>query len=196
MTVKVSVKKDVVEVKLTDVSLPIVNALRRRLINGLPIMAIEDVYIVRNDSGLYDEFVAHRIGLIPVTTESSYNIRKDCTCKGEGCSKCQVLMSLKVEGPAMVMSGDLKSADSKVKPVFDDMPIVKLLEGQALDLEARAELGFGKEHAKWASGLAYHHYDNKGITLVYESWGQLSPKNAFKAAGDSLVSDLKSLELK
>ena len=41
----------------------------RRYINKIPLLAIDEVEISKNDSALYDETVAHRMGLIPLKTK-------------------------------------------------------------------------------------------------------------------------------
>src|SRR3989338_7641852 len=111
------------------------NALRRAVLEEVPTMAIEDIEFRKNSSVLYDEIIAHRMGLIPLTTDlETYNLPSDCKCKGEGCASCQVKLTLDVEGPATVYASDLKSKDPKVKPVFPGMPINKLLKGQKLEL--------------------------------------------------------------
>ena len=55
-------------VKGIDVSL--VNALRRIMLIEVPAMAIDDVVIIENSSVLYDEIIAHRLGLIPLRSDN------------------------------------------------------------------------------------------------------------------------------
>lgn len=152
-------KEDRITFALNKVSTAFANALRRSAMDEVPVMAIEDVEFEKNSSILYDEMVAHRLGLVPLTTDlKSYNLPQKCTCKGAGCAKCQLKMSLSSKSAGYVLSGDIKSKDPEVKPVFDDIPIVKLLKGQDLELTAVAVLGKGKEHAKWSPGIAAYKY--------------------------------------
>ena len=135
------------------------NLLRKTIIDEVPTMAVEDVEFRKNNSVLYDEIIAHRLGLLPIKTDlKSYVLPADCKCNGEGCSKCQLMFSLKAKGPGYVYASELKSKDPKVVPVFDKTPIVKLVKGQVLELECVAVLGRGKEHAKWSPGLAFYKY--------------------------------------
>ncbi len=129
-------------------------ALRRAMMSEIPTMAIEWVDFKKNDSVLNDEIIAHRLGLIPLSfNKNVYNLPNECKCKGKGCSRCQVKLILKKKGPCMVYSGDLKSTSKDVKPVFEKIPIVELFENQELQLEATAQLGFGKDHAKWQGAI-------------------------------------------
>ncbi len=142
---------------LKGASAALANAIRRTVLESVPTMAIEDVEFRKNSSVLYDEMIAHRLGLVPLTTDlKGYNLSSKCKCKGEGCASCQVKLVLDVDGPATVYASDLKSKDPKVKPVFPGIPIVKLLKGQKLELEATAILGVGAEHSKWAPGHVYY----------------------------------------
>lgn len=137
------------------------NALRRAMIAEVPAMAIEDVIILENTSVLYDEIIAHRLGLIPLKTDlEAYVLPEDCDCKSElGCSKCRASFTLDSAAdnePLMVYSSDLKP-ESDVTPVSGNIPIVKLGPTQKLRLEGYARLGRGIEHAKWqpVSACAY-----------------------------------------
>ena len=109
------------------------NTLRRIMIDEVPTMAIEDVEFIKNNSILYDEIIAHRLGLIPLTTDlKSYNLPEKCKCNGEGCARCQVKITLKAsKGSGMIYASELKSKDSAIKTVYPKMPIVQLLKGQS-----------------------------------------------------------------
>jgi len=136
-----------------------VNALRRTIMDTVPTMAIEEIEYAQNTSALYDEMLANRLGLIPITTDlKGYELPESCKCAGEGCARCQVKLTLKAKGPKTVYSGDMESKDPKVKPAIDSIPIVKLLKGQELTLTATAQLGRGKNHVKHAAGLVWYTY--------------------------------------
>src|SRR5947208_15399962 len=123
------------------------------MISAIPVMAIDDVMTLENNSVMYDEILAHRLGLVPVTTDGSYNLSEECTCKSElGCEKCRASFSLEVEASdpvEVVYTSNLKPENPEVKPVSDKVPIVKLAQGQRIKLEAYARLGRGRDHAKW-----------------------------------------------
>jgi|SRR3989344_6114938 len=135
----------------------IANTIRRLIINEVPVMAIEEVEFIKNGSALYDETIAHRLGLIPLKTDlKSYNLPNECKCEGKGCQNCQLKLVLKSKGESTVYSSDIKSQDPKCKPVYDKMPIVKLLKDQELVLEAVAVLGKGLNHMKFSPGLVIY----------------------------------------
>lgn len=135
-----------------------VNALRRIMMNEVPTMAVEVVAISKNDSILYDEVLTHRLGLIPLTTDlASYVMPSaDEEQSGDYLAQSSCKLTLDAKGPCIVYAKDLKSKDPKVKPVHPDMPIVKLLDNQELQLEATAVLGIGKVHAKWSAGHVFY----------------------------------------
>ncbi len=134
------------------------NTLRRTMMTEVPTLAIENIRIVNNTSPIYDEIIAHRLGLVPIPTDPGlYNFRDDCKCKGKGCPSCMVLFSLEKKGPCTVYSQDLKADNSKLK-MPKGIPLLKLGKNQLIDLEAEAILGKGKEHAKWQAALAAYKY--------------------------------------
>ncbi|RME55301.1 DNA-directed RNA polymerase subunit D [Candidatus Woesearchaeota archaeon] len=132
------------------------NTLRRLIINNVPTLAIEDVTFIENSSALYDEIIAHRLGLVPLVTDETYVDQEKCKCKGAGCAHCTLQFTLNKIGPCTVYAEDLVSKDPKVKAVYPKMPIVKLLEGQSLKIEAVAVMSHGKDHIKHTPGLFYY----------------------------------------
>ncbi|MEK6960959.1 MAG: DNA-directed RNA polymerase subunit D [Nanoarchaeota archaeon] len=134
------------------------NALRRTMIENVPTMAIETVTFSKNSSILYDEIVAHRLGLVPLSTDlKGYNMQSSCKCNGEGCARCTATLTLKESGAGVVEATSMKSSDPKIKALYP-MPVVKLLKGQELEFSAVARLGTGKDHAKFAPCHAWYRY--------------------------------------
>ncbi len=126
-----------------------INAIRRICTVEVPTIAIDTVSIVRNDSTLFDEVLSHRLGLVPLETDiEAFELASECDCE-DGCPSCSASMILKEKGPKVVYSGDLTSAHEAVKPVYDTIPLLRLKEGEEVELEAVAKLGIGLEHAKW-----------------------------------------------
>ncbi len=193
MEIKILEKTDS-EIKflVEDIPVSLASALRRIIVSEIYTMAIEWVEFKKNDSVVNDEIIAHRLGLVPLTFDPSlYNLPSECKCEGKGCSRCQVKLSLKKKGPCVVYSGDLKSDSKDVKPVYDNIPIVELFEGEELQLVAIAQLGFGKDHAKWQGGIVG--YRNKAdISIGKEvvsklEYAQTCPTNVFDINENKLI---------
>ncbi len=162
------------EFVISDTSPAFANALRRIISSDVPKMAIDNVEFhlgpIMDEKGtafesvspMFDEVVAHRLSMIPVPTDlETFNFRSKCSCNGEGCPSCTIMYSLNKKGPCTVYSGDLEPiGDAKFRIKDDLIPIVKLADDQALLVYATAELGTGKQHAKWqaAVGAGYRFF--------------------------------------
>lgn len=191
-------RKNVHSYEIEGVSPVIINALRRMIISSVPTMAIDEVEIRKNSSAMYDEMLAHRLGLLVLKTDlNSYNLPEECSCGGVGCAKCTVVMTLSAKGPGYVYASQLKSKDPKIKPVYENTPITYLEEGQEIELEAYARLGRGSQHAKWSPAHVWYvtEDEKKGkYTLYIEPWGQLSVKEILRNAIDEILKGIKSIQ--
>lgn len=180
----INIKDSKIKFNISGIDVSLANALRRIIISDTPTMAIEEVTFHENFSILDDEVLALRLGLIPLKTNlKNYNLVSECSCKEKGCKKCTAVLSLDIKGPGMVYSGELKSTDPKITPVYDSIPIVKLTEDQGVKLEAKAQLGTGKRHMKWQSGIAsYEMKDDGSFDFFIESFGQFEIQDIVDAA--------------
>jgi len=94
------VTENKVKFNVSGLDLALANALRRIVISEIPTMAIDSVTFYENSTILNDEVLALRLGLMPLKTDlKTYVPRSECTCKGQGCAKCTVTLSLDMKGP-------------------------------------------------------------------------------------------------
>ena len=187
-----------ISVKLKGVPIQYANALRRICLNGVPVFAIDTVDIIENSSVLPDEGLAHRLGLIPITTDlSRFNEPSKCDCNSEsGCSNCKVMLVLDTgesDVTRTVLSNELSSEDDSIKPISDKISIVQLAPGQRVKVECYARLGRGTDHAKWnsANTSTLIESDKKDYSvLTVESTGALSPEQIILAGVDEVSNRL------
>ena len=183
-----------IAVKLKGMPLQYANALRRVCLNGVPVFAIDTVDIIENTSVLPDEGLAHRLGLIPITTDlSRFNEPSKCECQSEtGCSNCKVMLILDSgdsEVTRSVLSNELSSEDESIKPVSEKIPIIQLAPGQRIKVECYARLGRGTQHAKWNSAniSTLTDTDKEGVKiLTIESTGALNPEQIIISGVDEV----------
>ena len=98
--------------ELINTELSVANALRRIIIAEVSTMAIDLVQVRENTSVLNDEFIAHRIGLVPLVSEcvDQFTTHKQCTCD-EFCNKCCVRFRLQKRCPATMDTCEVTSND-------------------------------------------------------------------------------------
>ena len=177
-----------VNFELSNVDLSLANSLRRVLLAEVPTIAIDLVEISANTSVLADEFIAHRLGLLPLVSKnaSDVNYSRDCECEYY-CDLCSVTLSLQAKCTSKeimkVYARDLVVSSSRANawvgnPVITDEEglgslIVKLREGQEIKMQCIAKKGIAIEHAKWAPvsavGFEYDpHNKLRHLDLWYE----------------------------
>ena len=165
------------------------NGIRRAIVSDVPTLSIDTVRVIENSSVMFDEQISLRLGLVPLTTPDDYDVGETAT------------LALDVEGPDTAYSGDLVSADDRVEPADDNVPIIDLKypEGadspQRLEIEAEAVMDSGKSHAKHQGGVAvgYRHLQRVEVVGDAADWedepnilrgvieedGELVPTEAF-----------------
>ncbi len=173
----------------TSMNYTILNSLRRS-VEEIQTLAIDDVEIFKNDSALYDEVFAHRLGLIPLKTDSKMN------------SKTAIELSLKKTGPCTVYSGDFKG---DVTIPFEEIPITLLGKEQEIEVVATATMNNGLYHTKHVPGLMYYRNlfeiktgNVKIDSIVQQQKGDFAPEKKSDKwicdLNDAQVDEIKSLE--
>ena len=145
------------------------NALRRALMSDITNIAPDSVTIRTNTSCQTDEYIAHRIGLIPFRALEGADDR----------------------ATRLTVSGRMASASDIVSSAYApyiDIPIMRLGPNQSLDLDITFRTGSGAEHARFShiSAVSYR-VDGSKTTMGFDTITGDSPSIHIGAALDSLL---------
>lgn len=170
-------------IEFSDSTYNFLNSLRRSLVTMVPCLAISNVdfhmgslgsYTDEDEeemeyesmSSMFNEIIAHRLGMIPIPTEEAVidAFRGAIDNKDK---QPEIMYSLHKQGPCTVYSGDLEPVDGDKQLEIKNatIPIVKLTETQAILVYARAEIGTADTHAKWQSVVAPRFYEARTMTV-------------------------------
>jgi DNA-directed RNA polymerase subunit D len=154
----------------------------RRYISQISILAIDEVDIAKNDSALYDETLAHRIGLVPIKTGKIVSDKKEFK------------IELKSK-EARVYSGEIKG---EAEVVHDKILLTILDKGQSIEIEGVVKAGKGADHSKFSPGFMTYR-NSCEITLdkkFKDEIKKIFPNSDIKDKGDKIiVSDNKKQEV-
>ena len=97
--------------KIDNITVIQANTIRRTVIANVPTIAMEEIEIRKNSSTLYDEMIAHRLGLIALKTDlESYILpTKEEIASGEYSARSSVKMTLSKKGPCTVYASDIQT---------------------------------------------------------------------------------------
>ena len=150
---------------------------------------------------LADEFICHRLGLVPLKARAADEMlyARDCDCE-QYCENCSVVLSLHARCTGddvmkvfardlVVVAGGLGSRmalgarqnEALGAPVIADPDgfgalICKLKKNQELRLRCIAKKGIAKEHAKWAPTAAVgFEYDPHNRLRHLDYWYEEDP---------------------
>lgn len=188
--------KEKIRFILSNCHVSVANALRRIMLAEIPTMAIHMVNIYENTSSLPDQFLSHRLGLIPLVSyqESKFNNTWECNCMAnQQCKECKQYYQIHVRNDTQdtieVTSKDIVSQDPYINQEIDPVmpvkmyspldpnrevgiPIVKLSKNQEIKIHMEAYKGIGKMHAKWSPVSI--------ASFSYEPKVELDPERALK----------------
>ena len=200
------------QIEFKDVNYSFVNSVRRSLVSMVPCLALHEIDFhmgslgsyVDEESGdereyesisaMFNEIVAHRIGMLPIPTDEK-TIEAFGDSIGDESKQPDIMYSLHKQGPCTVYSGDLEpvSGDDSLVIPETNVPIVKLAEGQAILVYAKAKMGNAQKHTKWQCAVAPRFYQAPTITVSSGKGSKaifdIVDKKDFKKKGKSHVID-------
>ena len=172
------------EFELKDVDIGFVNSIRRMGIGQLKVFGIDSIVVYENQSHYFDEYLAHRIGQLPITTPT----------KTEGSE--EVIFTFDVQGPGMFNSGQVTSDDKNVKVAFDNMPLFRLKDGHSIRLEGKAILNNARRAGKFQPGLfSYELIKDNDYNFIVESFGNMNARNLMLSTIDLTKNKINELEV-
>ena len=145
----------------------------RRSVGKIPVLAVDEIEISKNGSALFDETIAHRIGLTPLKMEKKFE-------------KSLPKLKLKTKKEGLIYSEELEGG---ARVTYGKIPLASLTKGQEIELSAITKIGTGVEHSKFNPGLIYYRNSSK-ITVekaLAEEVKKVFPGVEIKEKGNAVV---------
>lgn len=156
-------------------SIALANALRRIMIADVESWAIEYVTFTKNSTVLSNPFIAHRLGLIPISVSgppevlAKYNDQNTISLSFSKTSGTDP-----EEWYGEMMQFNDMGDGVKVSFPIEQIPIVKVCKGQQLEFTAELVRGTGSQHSKWRPvSLCWSRKVPEGILFTVESVGTM-----------------------
>jgi hypothetical protein len=197
--------------RITNIPTGTLNYLRIWLQDSIVSVSIDMVQIRDNTSTFFDEYIAHRLGLIPIDSDplrmTNFNEMNYDLCSETTCIEFNLNVNNPTQNVKNVLSKDLiwtpignqaqLFRDRPPKPLYDDLLIAKLLPGQEINLRCYAVRGTNAQHAKWGSVFTHFRMVSKKQILenVYTKLSQVNIKPTGLSAGGSMMSQLSALPI-
>ncbi len=161
----------------------LVNAIRRAIQVNVKSFAVDNVNIYENTSVMFNEMLAHRLGMLPIQTDTKTYKKKDT-----------VTLMVEKEGPCTVYSKDIRSTDPKIEVIDKKIPILKLGKEQKIKIEMEATVDSGRTHTKWLPGIMSYSYNKDVFTVNVESFGGMQPKEIIEQAVEEIKAKAEELK--
>ncbi|MGC8601070.1 MAG: DNA-directed RNA polymerase subunit D [Thermoprotei archaeon] len=154
---------------LDGVSAALANGIRRALVAYVPTFAIDEVLFAENNTSFYREYIAHRLSLIPIKTELSYQELADNFFEPK--KEVGMVLDVKADSDMTVYASELRFPDGQVATEHPRIPIISMVKGQNLRAELTARIGTGRQHAKWQPVSAASSVSYPLITVLNDACG-------------------------
>lgn len=146
----IGAKRRELKISVRDVPLCLMSALRRCVMRDVQTLGVQSVRIIENHTNFWDEYVAHRIALLPY----------------EGSPSVVTLHIIGTQDVAhSVYSDAITGRDAKCAVTM--APIITLLKDQSVHLQATLTMASGKQHARFMPGLCWLTEEEGDVTTLH-----------------------------
>ena len=209
--------KDIKEepIKLTleidNINRSFLNTIRRILLTEIPSISFEKVIFTKNSSKMNEDFLGHRISLLPLVCQDidSVRLKKDCNCFGRGCQFCEtefVLSKKNTEEAFMnVYCNDFETLDVDgnvslltYKRNGNGILLTILGPNEEIELRAITSKGSAACHSKWSviNTCRFKEEGENYFLFEIETNENQIPKKVFSIALKIYISQLEKIKEK
>lgn len=151
------------------------NALRRALISDVHTCAPSKVVIRCNTSCQTDEYIAHRICMIPFVATNEIDEHLTACVQGRNMTSADLIGPFTTQNP---------------------MTVIKLIDDQKVDLDVFFDTGTGEDHAKYSpvAGVAFDAISESKTLIEFESINGEEPALHLQKCLDKILKRLDNVK--